>query len=475
MGETARASVLEGIDLTKLTEEQARTLFAQGEEAVIWALLQLAAMAQANGKPSPSTPSSQIPSYLKEDTANRKKKKPGARPGHNGSRRKKPVESERDEKHTLEKCPVCGGAVGEPSETRERIVEDIKETKPEVVKHIIPRCYCKKCKKLVEPPVPDALPGADIGHRTYALSAWLHYGLGNSLSQIASVLDIAFQHSISEGGLIGGWQRIAMILEPWYHQIADLACESSVLHADETGHRVAGKTHWLWCFATSDVTYYHIDDSRGEKALREFFIEAYNGVLVSDFWPAYKRVLCRKRQMCLVHLLRELEKVDQKNASEGWVAFRTRLKRLLGDAIRLWKRDSVPHDEFASKRKRLDSRLKELIDSKPKDPDAKRLTKRLKNHRHELFTFLDEPGVPFDNNHAEREIRPAVLMRKNSLHNMSHEGALVQSMLMTVFRTLKRRGLNPVDTVVDALREYVVTGTLPPLPERPDSTDDPPT
>ncbi|MCA9445002.1 MAG: transposase [Candidatus Omnitrophica bacterium] len=153
--------------------------------------------------------------------------------------------------------------------------------------------------------MPNDLPGADTGHRIFALSSWLHYGLGDSRSQIASVLEFAFQHSIGEGGLIGGRQRMVMILEPWYHQIADLGCESNVLHADETGHQVAGKTHWLWCFATPDVTYYHIDDSRGEKALREFFFEAYNGVLVTYFWPAYKHVLCRKRQMCLVHLLRE--------------------------------------------------------------------------------------------------------------------------------------------------------------------------
>jgi len=475
MGERAAASILEGIDLTQLTEEQARKVFAQGEEAVIWALLQLAALAQANGKPAPSTPSSQIPPYLKENASKRgKKKKRGAQPGHNGSRRKKPVQPTREEKHTLERCPVCGGVVGEPTETRTRIIEDIPVTEPEVVEHHIPRCYCKNCKKLAEPPVPDALPGAELGHRTFALSAWLHYGLGHSLSQIASVLDTTFQHTVSAGGLLHGWGRMAMIFEPWYHQIADIACDSSVLHGDETGHRVAGQTRWLWCFATSEVTYYQIDDSRGEEALQKFFLEAYQGVLVTDFWPAYNRVLCDKRQMCLVHLLRELEKVDVRNRREGWIDFRKSLKRLLRDAIRLWKREDLSPEEFASKRKRLDLRLKALIDSKQKDPDARRLVKRLKQYRHALFTFLDEPGVPFDNNLAEREIRPAVLMRKNSFHNMTDEGALVQAILMTVFRTLKRRGLKPVDTMVEALRKYVVTGELPPLPERPATFENPP-
>jgi len=36
---------------------------------------------------------------------------------------------------------------------------------------------------------------------------------------------------------------------------------------------------------------------------------------------------------------------------------------------------------------------------------------------------------------------------------------------MSVYRTLKLRGLNPTNTIADALRTYVETGQLPPLPE----------
>ncbi|MCA9449214.1 MAG: IS66 family transposase, partial [Candidatus Omnitrophica bacterium] len=464
MGDREGASILEGIDLKHLNREEAERIVAQGPEAIVFALLQLSALARGNEASSPSTPSSQIPPYLKENSRKRKKK-PGGKPGHEGARRSKPDRVDRVEEHTLEKCPDCGEAVAPPSEKRTRVIEDIPVTQPEVVEHVIPRCWCKSCRKMVEPVIPDALPKAELGHRALALSAWFHYGLGNTLSQVSGVLDTTFQHSISTGGLIDAWQRIAMIVEPWYHEIADRAFESATLHADETGHRVAGQTHWLWCFTTPEVTYYHIDDSRGEKALREFFLEAYEGVLITDFWGAYNRIAVRKRQLCLVHLLRELDKVDLRNGNEDWIDFRNLLKRLLKDAIRLSKRDDLTAEEFAAKRNRLDLRLKGLIDGKRRDPDAKRLIKRLKKHRHDLFTFLDEPDVPFDNNHAEREIRPAVLMRKNSFHNMSDEGALVHSIMMTVFRTLKRKGFNPVDTLVHSLREFVTTGQLPSLAE----------
>ena len=79
-----------------------------------------------------------------------------------------------------------------------------------------------------------------------------------------------------------------------------------------------------------------------------------------------------------------------------------------------------------------------------------------------MFTFLDHPEVPLDNNHGERQIRPAVIVRKNSYANGSEDGAETQAILMSVFRTLKQRGHNPVSAVLEAVRTYLRTGQLPP-------------
>ena len=81
------------------------------------------------------------------------------------------------------------------------------------------------------------------------------------------------------------------------------------------------------------------------------------------------------------------------------------------------------------------------------------------------MTFVEFEGVPSSNNHAEREIRPAVLMRKASYGSQSERGAATRGVLMSVCRTLKNRGLDPLQTILDALRNYATTGTLPPLPE----------
>ena len=68
---------------------------------------------------------------------------------------------------------------------------------------------------------------------------------------------------------------------------------------------------------------------------------------------------------------------------------------------------------------------------------------------------------------AEREIRPAVIARKNSFHNTSDRGAQTQALLMSIYHTLKRRGCDPLKTIEQALRASIETGHLPPLPQGP--------
>jgi len=459
-------------DTSLLSEEQAEAIYEQGKEAVVFALLALTKkLAEAQGKmdPSitPSTPSGMIPTYKKPPAKGRGKKRPGAKTGHPGSRREMPERVDWEEEHRAKRCPDCNGRLKRCRETRTRYIEDIPEIEPEVTEHTIHRDWCPKCKKKVELPVSAALPGSQLGNRVLVLSAWLHYALGNTLSQIVEVFNFHLQMKLTEGGLIDMWYRLQAILFAWYEEIQQEALKSAVLHADETGWRVDGKTHWLWCFGNPTLTYFMIDRSRGSPALAKFFIREFDGTLISDFWGAYNAVVCAARQKCLVHLLRELEQTEKyKSPGKHWPEFVKKLRRLIGDAIRLWyRKDEVSAKTYASRKVCLHKRLAEMIDTDWQDSHAKRLIKRLRRHQDDLFTFLDQAGVPFDNNHAERSIRPAVILRKNSYGNRSQQGADCQAVLMSVFRTLKQRGHDPIRTVIEAIENYITTKQLPPLPE----------
>ena len=74
--------------------------------------------------------------------------------------------------------------------------------------------------------------------------------------------------------------------------------------------------------------------------------------------------------------------------------------------------------------------------------------------------------MPFDNNDAERAIRPLVMIRKNSFGNCSDRGADTQAVLMSLYRTLQQRRHALLKAVVDAVTAYLATGKLPPLPSK---------
>ncbi len=535
-------TLVEALQSGCFDEAAARELYTLGPHAVTLALLVAARrIAEQDARltlletrtgaadATPSTPSGMIPVYAKPNAdkqRRRRRKRPGAKNGHPGHRRPTPTRIDQRKKHRLRVCPCCGGPLQRCRRTRTRIVEDLPEDlQTQVTEHTIHRDYCAACKKHVEPVVPDALPNATFGHRIIGFTSWCHYGLGTTIDQLIDILQYHLQTKLSAGGLIAAWQRLAKILTPWYEQIAEEARKSAYLHADETGWRVQGQSCWLWCFANDNNCYYLIDRNRGSPVLHRFFGEAFDGILLHDFLTAYESIDVLDRQYCLVHLLRELEKVDQHNDSPQWQAFAKTLRRLIHDGIRLRKRPDFTPAKYHSRILRLGRRLDALIAAgvvvnaaarrtgtvaasggvaarraedvrasggeaarrtddvaAPGSPlarsaaqcrlpaevfadaDVRRLCKRLRRTGDHIFTFLEYPAIAFENNFAERMIRPAVILRKNSQSNRSDRGAVTQAVLMSIYRTLRLRGHDPLQTIATALRAYLQTGTLPPLP-----------
>src|SRR5512147_316418 len=134
----------------QLTEEQARLIYEQGPDAVVFALLslakQLAEKQPVTTTPDPSAPSGQTPPYVKPTTKGRAKPK-GAKPGHPGHRRPTPPRIDRRQEHTLSACPICIGPVRACRSSRKRIIEDIPaDINPVVTEHAITRYWCPHCR-----------------------------------------------------------------------------------------------------------------------------------------------------------------------------------------------------------------------------------------------------------------------------------------------------------------------------------------
>ena len=265
-----------------------------------------------------------------------RRRKRGGQPGHAGRTREPLPEPDRIREHQLPRCPDCQGKLKRTGETRRRRSEDIPEDlKPVITEDVLHRDYCPQCRKRVEPKLPDVLPNCTLGNRTLVLSALLHFLQGLTISQVVDTFNFHLRMKVTPGGLVQMWHRLADLLFAWYEQIQQESLQSATLHADETGWRVCGQTHWLWCFANTESVFYLIDRSRGSPALLKFFTTAFEGTLITDFWSPYDAVVCADKQKCWPHLLRDVAKVDereaiQREASDDSVAAQS-------DARREWK------------------------------------------------------------------------------------------------------------------------------------------
>ena len=458
-----------------MTKEEAIALYRSGQDPTVRKLLELDArieeleksLGQKETKGDPSTPSGMKPVYEKPSLKGRKKK-PGRKKGHQGVRRASPAIIHETKHHTITHCPKCLSPLGEPVAGRERFIEDIPRVEPLITKHIIDIHYCPKCDKNVEAPVEDALPKSTLGIRLLVQTAYLHFYLGLPLRQIVAYLNACLYFQVSAGGLAQAWHRLALILSPWYQHLGILVKTSTLLQVDETGWRVLGKTHWLWCFTSQKikVAYYLISPSRASPVLKEVLGEFFKGILVCDFFGAYNKIGAFLKQRCLLHLLRDMIRTTVFHKTPEWMAFSKKLKRLIKDALRLGIRRSVLSAQLYTRRRCwITQRLSQFITQPYKDRHCRRFVKRLKRHQDELFTFLDHPEVPSDNNHTERMIRPAVIARKNSYCNRSHKGAQTQAILMSIFRTFHLRDIDAIVILQDALKTYCLKGSLPLFPE----------
>ncbi len=118
-----------------------------------------------------------------------------------------PVIIDQKVEHRLDACPCCGGSLQRCDRTR--LIEEIpQDIKPEVTARTIHRDYWPTCKKRVEPKVPDAMPGATLGHHAVALSGFFHYGPGVSIGQARELLGGHLQKEVTAGALA-----------PWHEQI----------------------------------------------------------------------------------------------------------------------------------------------------------------------------------------------------------------------------------------------------------------
>ncbi|WP_290091050.1 IS66 family transposase, partial [Bacteroides acidifaciens] len=158
---------------------------------------------------------------------------------------------------------------------------------------------------------------------------------------------------------------------------------------------------------------------------------------------AYFAIDFLNNQICLAHLLRNLEYLNDIDKKQTWAKD---VQTLLRGAIHLRNEkpdEVIPKDSWLT---RLDELLKKNLDSLRKEfNELKRGIIRCRDY---IFNFLENPAIPSDNNGSERGIRKLKVKQKISGCFRTDTGADAFHALHSIADTAWKNGQSPLKAIL---------------------------
>lgn len=373
-------------------------------------------------------------------------KKPGRKKGTKATHRKQPANVDRELDVPVGPCPDCCCRV-EGIEVHPQLQTDIPPVTPVTTQFNVEVGTCPQCGKRVQGRHPeqisDALGAAGniIGPNAQTMAAQLKHNAGLSYAKIADFLWDYFELKTVASTFVRAGQRLAKRAESSFELLKSQLRLEHVVHADETGWRIGVEPDWLWALSSQRITIYQVGGGRGHDVPLEILGKKFRGILVSDGLASYDPLPYLKAR-CLGHILARISKLEEALPSWHHKKLQT-LKALLQEAIDLGSREEILTVTGYQRRvQELENRLDDWMwwNESSRQPDLARLARHLQKHRTEWFMFLYDPLVPPTNNHAERILRPAVIIRKLGGCNKSAVGARVHSVLASFMVSCRQQG-----------------------------------
>jgi predicted RecB family nuclease len=345
---------------------------------------------------------------------------PGAPIGHQGYRRVLPKRPSRVVPvPPRSECPSHPGERLIPSgDTVEKLVIDLHFTKAgcrkTVTKYVGQKSQCPQQGRLFNPPDIDPHHSSLFGHSFQAWSVYQRVVLRLPYRAIAVAAEDLFGERASEATII----KFVSYLAKYYEETERLSLkrmlESPFLHADETRINIQGTEQYVWVFTDARHVLLRLSESR-EGALVRKVLDGYQGVLVSDFYPAYDGVPCRQ-QKCWVHLIRDLNEDLRKHPFDReYEMFVVAVRNLFVPIIAAIRRYGLKRRHLGKYRASVDKFYDQWIESRDYQSEVTQTYhKRFERYHTSLFRFLEEDGIPWNNNAAERAIRHLAIQRKIS-------------------------------------------------------------
>ena len=401
-------------------------------------------------------------------------RKPGGQPGHRGHTLKQVEKPDHTHIHFLEICP-CGKCPAVSLKNvpaldyERRQVFDLPPLRLEVTEH---RAEIKRCPVSglsVRAAFPaDVEAPVQYGPHFRGLMLYLSNQQILPFDQLPQVCKDLFGQPLSLGTLTSINARASEALAPVERAIIQGLTQAPVVHADESGLRVAGKLHWLHVASTSLLTFFGVHGHRGAEAMDALgVLPDCLSWLIHDFWKPYLKYDAL-HALCNQHLLRELKFLFEQ-CGELWA---DKLSRFLLD----WKNDPRARDGLGEEVFEIAHRQYQRIvregrrkhprrkpgQGRTKQDKATNLLDRLEDYDYCILAYLLDPNVPFTNNQGEQDIRMIKVKQKVSGCFRTLEGAQCFARIRGYLSTCRKQGINLWDACFQ-----VATGQpfMPTLPE----------
>jgi transposase len=431
---------------------------------------ELEAQVAKNSRNSHKPPSSDGYSKPAPKSLREKSNRPsGGQEGHPGHSLAKVDTPDHVVLHRLRRCPCgCGASLRRlPLIRRDtRQVFDLPPQKLIVTEHQVEVKICPTTGREVSAAFPE---GVDAPTQySPRFNAWLVYLRAQQLLPLERITQMAadlFGALVSQAAVQNAVAKASHALQSFETRVADLIARATVVHADETGVRVAGKLHWLHVAATKLLTWYGVSRRRGTEAIHEFdVLTRFTGRLVHDCLSAYFKLACL-HGLCNAHLLRELRFLFEVQGQVWAKSMFDLLQRMHRSVLAQKERDGpaaavqlmawidkyrdVLRQGFAENPVLAPPGPKRR--GRPKHSKAQNLLFRLQEHESSVLAFLHDFRVPFTNNPAEQDLRMMKVQQKISGTFRTLQGALMFARIRSYLSTVRKNNRDVFQDIIAAL------------------------
>jgi transposase len=401
-------------------------------------------------------------------------RRPGKQPGSASATLSLVDDPDEVREHRPAACSGCGGDLAGAvlgSVTR-RQVFDLAPVRAQVMEHRLVSCLCTGCGVVSAPQAPPGVAApVQYGPGITAVVVYLLVRQHLPVARVAETCADLLGMSVSTGWIATRLAPAAAAVTGFDQRVRDAVRAAAVAHFDESGARVAGRTHWVHSASTPALTVYDLHDKRGRLAMQAAgILPGYAGIAVHDCWQPYFSYVDVTHAVCNAHILRELTGWhDTDPHRHAWAEQAIDVLTEANAAVVAAKASghtALPAAVLADFDQRWQAALAAGYTANPR-PAAGRgdrvvaLLDRLHTATTEIWRFSRNFAVPFDNNQAERDIRMVKLQLKISGCWRTETGSRQWLLIRSYISTVIKNGLNVLEALRDAL-----TGNpwLPPLP-----------